>query len=314
MRCASDSTCVFSLTYVSVNKPGGKRILGIGTATLDIINLVDRFPREDEKIRALEQRRVRGGNAANTLVVLSQLGYGCGWSGVVADEPDSRHILADLERYGVDTTACVRHRGGRAPTSYVCLSRATGSRTIVHFRDLPEYTAEDFECIELGAWDWVHFEGRNVPETARMQARVKQRYPGLRSSLEVEKPRPDIQTLLSASEVLLFSRTYARACGHEDGARFLRAMRPNTGSATLFCAWGEGGAFAMDGQGRLYQTPAFPPSEVVDTLGAGDVFNAAVIDGMLQGRPTERVLEDACRLAGRKCGIQGLDGITDGHS
>ena len=203
--------------------------------------------------------------------------------------------------------------GGRAPTSYVCLSRATGSRTIVHFRDLPEYTAEDFGRIELKAWDWVHFEGRNVPETARMQARVKQRYTGVRSSLEVEKPRPDIQTLFAASEVLLFSRAYARACGYEDGTAFLQAMRSNTGSATLFCAWGERGAYAMDRQGFLYQSRAFPPAKVVDTLGAGDVFNAAVIDGMLQGRPIERVLEDACRLAGRKCGIQWLDDITDGY-
>ncbi len=286
------------------------RVLAIGTATLDIINLVDRFPREDEEVRAAGQRRVRGGNAANTLVVLSQLGYGCGWAGVVADEPDSRPILADLERYQIDTAASVRHAGGKAPTSYVCLSRATGSRTIVHFRDLPEYTAEDFGRIELDAWDWIHFEGRNVPEVARMQARVKQRSPGLRSSLEVEKPRPDIQTLFAGSEVILFSRAYARACGHEDGAAFLQSMRTHTGSARLFCAWGERGAFAMDKRGQLYRSPAFPPSEVVDTLGAGDVFNAAVIDGMLQGRPTERVLADACRLAGRKCGRQGLDGIT----
>ncbi len=289
------------------------RVLAVGTATLDIINLVDHYPREDEEIRALGRRRVRGGNAANTLVVLSQLGHGCGWGGVLADEPDSRRILADLERYRIDTAACVRLPGGKAPVSCICLSRATGARTIVHFRDLPEYTAEDFAGVELDAWDWVHFEGRNIPETARMQARVKQRHPKLRSSLEVEKPRPDIETLFGGFDVLLFSRAYARANGYEDGAVFLQALRPHTGSAAIFCAWGERGAFAMDLQGRLHRSPAFPPSPVIDTLGAGDVFNAAVIDGMLQGRGTERVLVDACRLAGRKCGMQGLDGIVDEH-
>lgn len=287
------------------------RILAIGTATLDIINLVDRYPREDEEVRALEQRRVRGGNAVNTLVVLSQLGYDCGWGGVVADEPDSRHIFGDLEPYRIDTTACVRYPEGITPTSYVCVSRATGSRTIVHYRDLPEYTAEDFRRIELDAWDWVHFEGRNPREIAQMQARLKRQRPQLKCSLEVEKPRPAIEALFEGPDVVMFSRTYARACGYHDGAALLHSLRPQTGSATLFCAWGESGAFAMDGAGQLFHSPAFPPSAVVDTLGAGDVFNAAVIDGMLKGQPVERVLVDACRLAGRKCGMHGFDGIAE---
>ena len=51
------------------------RILGIGIATLDVINIVDEYPREDDEIRANGQRIARGGNVTNTLVVLSQLGH-----------------------------------------------------------------------------------------------------------------------------------------------------------------------------------------------------------------------------------------------
>ena len=47
------------------------RILGVGIATLDLINEVERYPPEDAEVRALTQRRSRGGNAANTLAVLS---------------------------------------------------------------------------------------------------------------------------------------------------------------------------------------------------------------------------------------------------
>jgi ketohexokinase len=48
----------------------------------------------------------------------------------------------------------------------------------------------------------------------------------------------------------------------------------------------------------------------VDTLGAGDTFNAAVIDGCLGGLDTGATLQRACLLAGRKCGQIGLSGLT----
>ena len=37
------------------------KILAVGIATLDIINLVDSYPSEDTEVRALSQRKLRGG-------------------------------------------------------------------------------------------------------------------------------------------------------------------------------------------------------------------------------------------------------------
>ena len=51
-------------------------------------------------------------------------------------------------------------------------------------------------------------------------------------------------------------------------------------------------------------------SAVVDTLGAGDTFNAAVINGCLAGQATAEILEHACRLAGRKCMQDGFAGLV----
>ena len=48
------------------------QILGIGIATLDIINEVDGYPVEDSEQRALAQRQRTGGNVTNTLTVLRQ--------------------------------------------------------------------------------------------------------------------------------------------------------------------------------------------------------------------------------------------------
>lgn len=290
------------------------RVLAIGTVTLDIVNSVDRYPSEDEELRATSQHRVRGGNAANTLVVLSQLGHQCVLGAVLAGGEDARYIVSDLLNHQVDTSACVHCPESLTPTSYVLLNRTTGSRTIVHHRDLREFTAADFKKIGLEDWDWIHFEARVPGETVRMLEHVERFRPDLACSVEVEKPRPGIEQLFSRPDVLLFSRAYARAKGFRDGPALLRAMRQNTGRASLFCAWGDHGAYAMNGDGRCFESSAFPPKRVVDTLGAGDVFNAAVIDGLHKEQDIEQVLTHACRLAGKKCGLVGFDGIDEGQA
>ena len=50
------------------------KLLGTCNATLDIIHLVDSYPKENDEVRCSERCVRRGGNLANTLVVLSQPG------------------------------------------------------------------------------------------------------------------------------------------------------------------------------------------------------------------------------------------------
>jgi len=287
------------------------RILGVGIATLDVVNVVAEYPAEDAEVRAIEQRLVRGGNATNTLVALSQLGHRSSWAGMLADEPNARHITGDLARHDVDTRPCRIIRGGKVPTSYVTLSRATGSRTIVHFRDLPEFGIADFRALDLSRYDWIHFEGRTPELTRRMLDELRRRHPDTPCSVEVEKPRKGTDVLFHDVDVLLFSRQFARSRGFADGAEFLRAMQCAAQARRLFCAWGEHGAYGADREGSVRHCPAVAPPLVVDTLGAGDVFNAGVIHALLLGAATERALHTGCLLAGRKCGRQGLNELFD---
>ena len=285
------------------------RVLGVGIATVDVVNRVARYPGEDEEVRALAQRVSRGGNATNTLVVLAQLGHRCRWAGVLGDDASSRIIESDLARCGVGSADCVRHPGGTTPTSYVVLSAANGSRTIVHFRDLPEFAAADFQRLPLEDLDWVHFEGRNPAETAAMLKRLKQERPGLRVSLELEKPRRGLERLLQGPDVLLISRAYVQARQAASPEDTMRSMLRDSSAHVCLLAWGSEGGYAMERGGGFFVSPAFPPGRVLDTLGAGDVFNAAVIDALGRGLGTAQALERGCRLAGRKCGQIGLGGL-----
>ena len=70
------------------------------------------------------------------------------------------------------------------------------------------------------------------------------------------------------------------------------------------------GAVSLDRNGRFTRQAAHIPRQVVDTLGAGDTFNAGVIDGYLAQRDAVTLLRKACKLAGEKCGLSGFDGLA----
>ena len=289
------------------------QIVAIGIATLDIINVTDGYPAEDAELRAESQRVTRGGNATNTLVVLSQLGHHCQWGGTLGDDAAGTFIEQDLQHNQIGMAAVRRVTGGRTPTSYITLNRRNGSRTIVHYRDLPEFSLDDFQALSLDQTAWLHFEGRNVAQVRAMITAARQAYPALPISVEIEKPRPAIETLWREVDVLLFARHYARATGHESAQALLQSAQAPLADTPrpplLVCSWGEQGAFAL-AQGQLLHVPAVPVQPVVDTLGAGDTFNAGFIHAYLQSADALTALQHACRLAGKKCMQHGFAGLV----
>lgn len=272
----------------------------VGVATLDIVNHVERYPEEDSEVRALAQSQRMGGNAANSAVVLAQLGVQAYWVGNLSESTPI--VDQSFARHGVDASLAVRIRGGVMPTSYILLSEANGSRSIVHFRDLPEYSAERFLELDLRSFDWVHFEGRAIDQLVPMLRRARGMC-GLPVSLEVEKPRDGIEGLFEQADLLLFSRAYAQAQGFADAPALLRSL-PQGLLAT--CTWGEQGAWAVDHDGRILHAAATPLDSVVDTLGAGDVFNAAMVYALSGGRSVEQALQAAVDLASSQCAREGL--------
>lgn len=286
------------------------RVLGIGIATLDIVNLVDHYPVEDEELRAYEQHVRRGGNVTNSLVVLSQLQHQCSWAGVLAADDNSQRIIEDLNRYGIDLGPCRRVSAGATPVSYITLSRSSGSRTIVHYRDLPEFGFEDFARLRTDAYDWIHLEGRNVAESRRILEALHGRgFPRERISVEIEKPREGIEALLTYPGVVFLSRAYALANNFQHPEAVLQWARAQAPDAALVCAWGEQGAWCQPAD-RSMHVPAVVPPRLVETLGAGDTFNAGVIDGRLRGLDWPSALGAANALAARKCAQFGFSGMA----
>jgi sulfofructose kinase len=96
----------------------------------------------------------------------------------------------------------------------------------------------------------------------------------------------------------------------------LRQMQRRYGCRLAAATLGENGVLAWDGK-QLLNIAAYSVP-VVDTTGAGDIFHAGFIYGLLQNWSLERQLDFACAAAALNCtavgargGIQTVEAIEE---
>ncbi len=278
-------------------------ILLTGVATLDIINHVDTYPVEDSEVRACAQEIRSGGNAANSALVIRQLGGHASLMAMRADDLHAEQVFAQLNQQQVDTSLCPVQPDSCTPTSYICLSRETGSRTIVHYRHLDELQAEQFKQHDLSRFDWFHFEARNCIELESMLQHALQYDKPV--SLELEKPRDGIDAVLPYADVLLISRPFAEHMQFDNAQACLQHYAGLFSHKTISCTWGDEGAWLYH-DGQIHHQPAFETGPSVETLGAGDTYNAGLIMSLARHLDAREALRSACRLAANKCQQSGF--------
>ncbi|XP_039604364.1 ketohexokinase isoform X3 [Polypterus senegalus] len=295
-----------------------KKIMCIGLVCLDIISVVDKYPEEDTDTRCLSQRWQRGGNASNSCTVLSLLGARCAFMGSLAAGQVANFVLNDLQKYRIDVSHMIQHLDCSLSSSVVISNVSNGSRTILHnSSNLPDVTAENFKTVDLSDYKWIHVEARNANEQVKMIKRIEQYNDMMAAgqkitvSVEIEKTRDDLYQLFSYGDVVFVSKDVARKFGFNSPSEALKGLYSKVKKgAILICAWAEKGADGLCSDNKIVHSDAFPPEKIVDTLGAGDTFNASVIFALSNGKSLQEALTFGCKTAGKKCGLHGYDGIV----
>jgi sulfofructose kinase len=272
-------------------------VLIAGVAVIDFVFQVDEMPRRAEKYRAKGAEIVGGGGAANAAVTVARLGGHAMLASRLGDDAIAEMILADLGREKVDTRLVRRLDGKRSSFSSVFIDRE-GERQIVNYRDmgmsfdadwLTPLLPEKFEAA-LADTRWPQ-GGPAILNAAKAR--------GLPAVVDAEAPIHEAMATVRAGTHIAFSRQGLRDyCGHDDVERGLRQAATETG-AWVCVTDGEHGVTWLS-KGETGHVPAFRV-EVVDTLGAGDVWHGAFALLLGEGRSEVEAIRFANAVASIKC-------------
>ncbi|CAD7087284.1 unnamed protein product [Hermetia illucens] len=292
-----------------------KLILCVGMCVLDIIHVCEQYPQEDTDKRCLRGHWQRGGNASNNCTVLRQLGSNCEFLGVISAAKSFQYINDDCRERGISNANCPQVEKN-PPFSSVILNLETHSRTIIHCNDnFPILRYDDFKRVNLDKYKWIHFEGRNPDETTRMIERIidynRETKSSIKISMELEKMKEELLVLANAVDYVFLGKDISMHLGWKKAKEAVHQLRNRIDNkrCIIICTWGAEGCTILDEKDHFEHVPAYPPEKIVDTLGAGDTFCAAVIHFLSKGRTVRDSVELGNKVAGFKLSAFGYDHI-----
>jgi sugar/nucleoside kinase (ribokinase family) len=262
----------------------------------------------------------------NTAATLSRLGLHVGLLCELGNDFFSRYILEEIERAGISrelifvrpyplrsVSVCLPYEGERGFISYAdpdgsddspagevfSSEQHTGGEAAAH-----GFAADMLAALEqvtcMAAFLYVYPKMRQVLELLRQRSATIFLDAGwspnnLTNSLLGKLACYGDYFMPNQAEAALITGVGTA----EAAVRALAGMGP-----TPIIKLGAQGVIAYQG-GVLFQCPAFPIAEVVDTTGAGDAFNAGFIYGTLRGYPFGEALR-----CGTICGSLSATAMT----
>jgi len=277
------------------------RILCYGVVGVDYLLKIGQYPESNGHARVRREDITIGGEAANTAVRLSQLGFQVTLMGnPVGTDSLGRHFLDAIGHHQID--CLVETAEGTTGHAYV-VSDGEGSRTIFGaFGEMsgPSVPARFWSDIDLVTLDPFVDGAEAVGRLARE-----------RNIPVVSIEAAPGSVLAGVSTVVINSAGFMRRHDAGDPAKISEKLLLE-GVETAIVTRGASGADAFTAEGHFQVSPV--RVDVVDTTGAGDGFRAGLIAGMLDAFPLQDCLKLASAVGALSCcyyggcgGVVGLD-------
>ncbi|MGO8957197.1 MAG: carbohydrate kinase family protein [Streptosporangiaceae bacterium] len=275
-------------------QPGALDLLVIGDCNPDVLVLgVDVSPAFGQQEKLVDGiSLVVGGSAAITAVAAARLGLRVALAAAIGADPAGEFMLGQLAAEGVDTSA-VKVTADSPTGMTVALSRGSDRAILTAVGAMPTLTSADVPAGLLARARHVHvssyflLEDSLGPGLAALLAGARRG--GATTSLDTNWDPAghwggwQLRSVLAHTDVLLPNE--AEAC-HISGKPTLAAAVAALAAIgpSLVVKLGADGAACFDGiRSHAIRPPAGSASQVVDTTGAGDCFNAGLIAGLLDG-------------------------------
>lgn len=290
-------------------------VVGLGALNVDLIYEVDlaslglaagrervgSFEEFKDILRSLKREgklrmRSGGGSAANTVYALGKMGISSGLVGKVGQDEEGDFLLQDLQKAGVDTSRVTRNK--RSGLCIVLLGRKRDRSILIlpGANDSLSYPEIDLDYVNKA--EFLHMSSFLGEIPFHMQKEVVVRA-GAKISFDPGEPHAirgikELAPIFKRCFILFPSgREIETITGknYKEGARELLEY----GIKIIACTLGEKGSYILSRDVEL-QIPPFK-TQVLDTTGAGDVYAAGFLAGLLKGLPLIRCARFASKTA-----------------
>ena len=294
----------FDLSFPK-NKPFD--VVGMGLNSVDFIAVVPEFPTLNSKMEITQFSKQGGGQVATAMVALSRWGAKTKYIGKVGADEWGRFSLISIQQDGVDVSSMMIEPDATTQFAMIIVDRTSGERTILWERDRRlMYRERELKREEVCSGKFLLLDGHDIQAAIRCAKWAKEE--GIPTILDIDKVEPLTSELIREIDfVITSSRFPSLYTGITDLEKALLELQKHTSGFLCATLGREGAASLMNGE--LLRVKAFKV-DTVDTTGAGDVFHAGFIYGLLQNWEVMEILRFANAVAALKCrNLGGRKGI-----
>ena len=280
-----------------------KKVVGIGACVLDTIIQIDSYPLEDSKHRADDSFSCGGGPTSTALVCIAKLGVEAEYLGTVSGDSYGKQLIDEFKRYGVQCNNVNINYNVKAFTSYILLSKESGSRTVVFDKGNIPDEPKQVNLERVLTADILHLDG-NYLNTAIAAAKLAKEHNVL-VSLDAGSAYPNIEKLVPFVDILIPSEDFAlKFTGKKTVDEAILALYKKYQPKVLVVTQGSKGGTYIE-NGKIHHYDAFK-IKCVDSNGAGDTFHGAFLVAYLLGKNLQECIRFASATSAIKCQKAGV--------